>query len=122
MRAEEALSLPLMNRSGKSGGSKPRRWPGVPSTSISRSKRCSFCNFFENGTNPARMEAYVTTLCGEIKRRADSPLAQRRPFGAVYLGGGIPTDMTADQRERVLEALRRLPRCRGDPGGAPQRL
>lgn len=82
--------MPLMNRSGKSGGSKPRRRPGVPSTSISRSKRCSCCNFFENGTNPARMEAYVTTLCGEIKRRADTPLAQRRPFGAVYLGGRHP--------------------------------
>ncbi|KUE78956.1 putative heme utilization radical SAM enzyme HutW [Aeromonas schubertii] len=72
-------------------------------------KRCSFCNFFENGANPARMEAYVTALCGEIKRRADTPFAQSRPFGAVYLGGGTPTDMTADQIGRLLEVVRRFP-------------
>ncbi|MEW7867745.1 heme anaerobic degradation radical SAM methyltransferase ChuW/HutW [Aeromonas diversa] len=72
-------------------------------------KRCSFCNFFENGANPARMEAYVTALCEEIKRRADTPFAQSRPFNAVYLGGGTPTDMTADQIGRVLEALCRFP-------------
>lgn len=72
-------------------------------------KRCSFCNFFENGANPGRIERYVTALCEELERAADTPLAQSRPFEAVYLGGGTPTDMTAEQLARVLAAVRRFP-------------
>ena len=49
-------------------------------------KRCSFCNFFENGANPARMSRYMEALCGSLRQAAETPLVQSRPFSAVYVG------------------------------------
>lgn len=72
-------------------------------------KRCSFCNFFENGANPARMSRYMAALCDSLHRAADSPFGQSHPFSAVYVGGGTPTDMAADDLARLAEAIRRFP-------------
>lgn len=35
-------------------------------------KRCSFCNFFENGANPARINRYVNALCASLAQAADT--------------------------------------------------
>lgn len=72
-------------------------------------KRCSFCNFFENGANPARMSRYMEALCGSLHQAAETPLVQSRPFSAVYVGGGTPTDMAAGDLARLASAIRRFP-------------
>lgn len=72
-------------------------------------KRCSFCNFFENGANPARMSRYMAALCDSLNRAADTPLAQSRPFSAVYVGGGTPTDMAVEDLARLGRAIKRFP-------------
>ena len=72
-------------------------------------KRCSFCNFFENGANPARISRYVDALCASLARAAETPLVQSRPFSAVYVGGGTPTDMSADELEMLARMIRRFP-------------
>ena len=72
-------------------------------------KRCSFCNFFENGANPARMSRYMAALCDSLQRAAESPLGQSQPFSAVYVGGGTPTDMAAEDLARLATAIRRFP-------------
>lgn len=72
-------------------------------------KRCSFCNFFENGANPARMSRYMAALCEQLTRAAKTPLVQSRPFSAVYVGGGTPTDMAADDLARLANAIGRFP-------------
>lgn len=72
-------------------------------------KRCSFCNFFENGANPARMSRYVAALCDQLSRAAKTPLAQSKPFSAVYVGGGTPTDMAVADLARLGEAIRAFP-------------
>ncbi|HEH9407707.1 heme anaerobic degradation radical SAM methyltransferase ChuW/HutW [Aeromonas salmonicida] len=72
-------------------------------------KRCSFCNFFENGANPARMSRYMAALCDSLNRAADTPLAQSGPFSAVYVGGGTPTDMAVEDLARLGRAIQRFP-------------
>lgn len=72
-------------------------------------KRCSFCNFFENGANPARMSRYMAALCDSLNQAADTPLAQSRPFSAVYVGGGTPTDMALEDLARLARAIQRFP-------------
>ncbi|BDS30857.1 hypothetical protein KAM479c_25810 (plasmid) [Aeromonas caviae] len=72
-------------------------------------KRCSFCNFFENGANPTRMSRYMEALCGSLRQAAETPLVQSRPFSAVYVGGGTPTDMAAGDLARLASAIRRFP-------------
>jgi len=72
-------------------------------------KRCSFCNFFENGANPARVNRYVSALCASLTQASDTPLVQSMPFSAVYVGGGTPTDMSADELSMLADAIRRFP-------------
>ncbi|MGL5815073.1 MAG: heme anaerobic degradation radical SAM methyltransferase ChuW/HutW [Aeromonas sp.] len=72
-------------------------------------KRCSFCNFFENGANPARMSRYMAALCGSLAQAADTPLGQSKPFAAIYVGGGTPTDMEAGDLARLASVIRRFP-------------
>ncbi|HEH9426414.1 TPA: heme anaerobic degradation radical SAM methyltransferase ChuW/HutW [Aeromonas sobria] len=72
-------------------------------------KRCSFCNFFENGANPARINRYINALCGSLAQAAETPLVQSMTFSAVYVGGGTPTDMSADELAMLAEVIRRFP-------------
>ncbi|MEL3921906.1 heme anaerobic degradation radical SAM methyltransferase ChuW/HutW [Aeromonas enteropelogenes] len=72
-------------------------------------KRCSFCNFFENGANPARMSRYMAALCASLNAAAETPLGQSKPFSAVYVGGGTPTDMAVEDLARLANAIGRFP-------------
>lgn len=72
-------------------------------------KRCSFCNFFENGAKPQRIADYVEALSAELRRAGQNPLVQSRPFQAVYIGGGTPSDMTASQIALLLRSLTDFP-------------
>ena len=72
-------------------------------------KRCSFCNFFENGANPARMSRYMAALCDSLKQAADTPFGQSQPCSAVYVGGGTPTDMAVEDLARLARAIQGFP-------------
>jgi anaerobilin synthase len=72
-------------------------------------KRCSFCNFFENGANPARMSRYMAALCDNLQQAAKTPFALSAPFSAVYVGGGTPTDMAVDDLARLAETIQGFP-------------
>ncbi|ACJ30655.1 Coproporphyrinogen III oxidase, putative [Shewanella piezotolerans WP3] len=72
-------------------------------------KRCSFCNFFENGANPQRISDYMQQLCQQLMVAANSPFAQSQGFDTVYVGGGTPTDITASEIAMLGEAINRFP-------------
>ncbi|KFN19541.1 heme anaerobic degradation radical SAM methyltransferase ChuW/HutW [Aeromonas bestiarum] len=72
-------------------------------------KRCSFCNFFENGANPARMSRYMAALCDSLKQAADTPFGQSKPCSAVYVGGGTPTDMAVEDLAQLARAIQAFP-------------
>ncbi|ABZ77957.1 Coproporphyrinogen dehydrogenase [Shewanella halifaxensis HAW-EB4] len=108
------------------GGSRPvflepeqwQQWWQQPSQATERAlyihipfcrKRCTFCNFFENGTNPERISRYIKNLTEQLKIAADTPLAQSRPFNTVYVGGGTPTDISSDEVKQLGEAIQRFP-------------
>ncbi|MEZ9593190.1 heme anaerobic degradation radical SAM methyltransferase ChuW/HutW [Shewanella sp. 10N.261.52.F9] len=108
------------------GGSRPvflepqqwQQWWQQPSQASERAlyihipfcrKRCSFCNFFENGTNPERISRYIKNLTEQLHIAADTPLAQSRGFNTVYVGGGTPTDISSDEVKQLGEAISRFP-------------
>lgn len=72
-------------------------------------KRCTFCNFFENGTNPELISRYIKNLTEQLHIAADTPLAQSRGFNTVYVGGGTPTDISSDEVKQLGEAISRFP-------------
>lgn len=63
---------------------------------------CSFCGFFQNSVKKYDTEKYTQYLLKELAQQCDSPLIQSTPIHAIYLGGGTPTALTADQLRRVI--------------------
>ncbi|RCU45609.1 heme anaerobic degradation radical SAM methyltransferase ChuW/HutW [Corallincola holothuriorum] len=68
--------------------------------------RCSFCNFFKYASSPQLMEQYFQCLLVDLERKAAQPWSQSQPFDAVYIGGGTPTDLTAEQIYSLGERIR----------------
>lgn len=108
------------------GGARPltltdemwQQWWQTPSSAEQRAiyihipfcrKRCSFCNFFENGANPRKISNYVAELVKQMEIASQTRLAKSRPFDTVYVGGGTPTDMQAEEIALVGEAINTFP-------------
>jgi oxygen-independent coproporphyrinogen-3 oxidase len=67
---------------------------------------CAFCNLNRKELQGADTEAYAARLVSEIEAWGGYPYVRNRQFGAVYLGGGTPTVLSAPQLQAVLGALR----------------
>jgi len=72
-------------------------------------KRCSFCNFFENGAKPSRVTKYVDTLCKQLADAATTQFVLSKPFDTVYIGGGTPTDMQANEILQLANIIQLFP-------------
>lgn len=68
--------------------------------------RCTFCNFFQNAASRQLVDRYFSALVQEIKLKAALPWTQASEFHAVYVGGGTPTDLSADQIQQLGELIR----------------
>ncbi|MBW8191583.1 heme anaerobic degradation radical SAM methyltransferase ChuW/HutW [Neiella marina] len=77
--------------------------------------RCSFCNFFKYAASPKLMADYFQLLLLDLERKARQPWSQAQPFDAVYIGGGTPTDLSAEQifqlGQRIQQLLPLTPDC-----------
>ncbi|WP_035477647.1 heme anaerobic degradation radical SAM methyltransferase ChuW/HutW [Aliagarivorans taiwanensis] len=70
--------------------------------------RCSYCNFFQYASSKALMARYFDALMSELRWKAAMPWTQAAPFQAVYIGGGTPTDLSAEQLTQLGKTLREL--------------
>ncbi len=68
--------------------------------------RCTFCNFFQNAASRKLVDTYFESLMMELKLKAEQPWTQSGTFHAVYIGGGTPTDLSADQIKQLGQAIR----------------
>jgi len=78
--------------------------------------KCSYCNFASGVVAPQRVEPYVEHLLAEVAGARN--LAARLPtdmhtqidlpstVDTIYLGGGTPSLLSADQMRRIFTALR----------------
>jgi len=72
--------------------------------------KCTYCNFASGVFGAERMDAYVDRVCAEIAgvgrraagMRADLP----RHVDSVYLGGGTPSLLAAEQVKRMFAVVR----------------
>ena len=64
--------------------------------------RCAYCDFYST-TLLAHREAYVNTLCRELRHRL--PELKGEPIKTIYFGGGTPSTLTIAELRRILEAL-----------------
>lgn len=68
---------------------------------------CLFCGFYRNAYVPGTAASYVDQVIRDIEAESAMPAAQAAPIEALYLGGGTPSALTADELARLLQALRR---------------
>lgn len=68
--------------------------------------RCTYCNFFQYATSQHLIEGYFSALLEEIKWKSTLLWTQSAPFQAVYVGGGTPTDLSAEQLTILGSAIR----------------
>ncbi len=67
---------------------------------------CLYCGFYKKRYNVEESRAYADALIAELQMWKDDPVQQNAPVHAVYLGGGTPTSLEADDMGRILEAVR----------------
>lgn len=65
-------------------------------------KKCIYCDFFSAGQRIADWHRYVDALIAELKHRIDEMPC---PLRTIYIGGGTPSLIPADEFLRLAEAL-----------------
>ena len=69
--------------------------------------RCSYCSFVSASVERAKhlIEPYTELLCKELEETAKYAKELGLRLESVYMGGGTPTTLSADQMKRVLTAV-----------------
>ncbi|MGE3151893.1 MAG: radical SAM family heme chaperone HemW [Nitrospiraceae bacterium] len=76
--------------------------------------RCAFCSFYLQVWRPDRVEGFLAALQKEFSLYARRPELSGRPLSSIYLGGGTPTVLSADQLCDLLTTIRQVFTCRPD--------
>lgn len=71
--------------------------------------RCSYCSFVshEIGRSAELIGPYLQQLLKEISLKGDLVRELGFEISSVYIGGGTPTSLSADQLDELMQALRR---------------
>lgn len=67
---------------------------------------CLFCGFYRNAYVPATGAEYTDMVIAEIGYEASAAAIRENPIHAVYLGGGTPSALSAQELSRLLSAVR----------------
>lgn len=68
--------------------------------------RCLYCSFTSNQSQPAKIQEYMDALHEEI-RHTGRKMAQTGMYPeSVYIGGGTPTTLTAEQLDKLLTEIK----------------
>ena len=64
--------------------------------------RCAYCDFYST-TLFAHREAYVDTVCRELRQRL--PELKGESIKTIYFGGGTPSTSTIEELKKILEVI-----------------
>ncbi len=69
--------------------------------------RCSYCSFISHSNESAKklIPQYVEKLCEEIRYTAEIARQQCLKLESIYIGGGTPTVLTAQQLKKVTDEI-----------------
>ncbi|MDO4529319.1 MAG: radical SAM family heme chaperone HemW [Lachnospiraceae bacterium] len=66
-------------------------------------RKCKYCDFVSFAGKEEQFEAYVDSLCNEIRVRGE--VYKDREISSIYIGGGTPSILPEDLMERIVNAL-----------------
>src|SRR6185503_9108795 len=67
---------------------------------------CHFCGFFKRGFREGQASNFVNDLLAEVRLYGDNQGLRGRALETIYVGGGTPTTLSADQLSGILRACR----------------
>ncbi|MDD6479353.1 MAG: coproporphyrinogen dehydrogenase HemZ, partial [Oscillospiraceae bacterium] len=69
--------------------------------------RCSYCSFVSHSVEQAKrlIPQYIELLCKEIEYTAEIAKKCGLKLSTVYIGGGTPTTLSAEQLDRVMKTV-----------------
>lgn len=69
--------------------------------------RCKYCSFVSQvtGDEGKLIPEYLEVLCREIEQKADLAKERGHRITTVYVGGGTPTTLTAEQLDRLMKMV-----------------
>lgn len=68
--------------------------------------KCLYCGFFQNGMDQSVEDEYIRCLVQELRQAAKARRLRDSLIHAVFIGGGTPTSLSADNAARLLGAVR----------------
>ncbi len=73
--------------------------------------RCSYCSFVSHSIQSPNAKKlvpeYVDMLCREIEQTGEILAHQNAICDTVYIGGGTPTSLNAEQLDRIMKCIKR---------------
>ncbi len=71
--------------------------------------RCSYCSFVSHSVEQAKklIPEYVEYLCREIEYTGKIAKDLELRLETIYIGGGTPTSLTADQLTKIMDAVKK---------------
>ncbi len=69
--------------------------------------RCSYCSFVSHSNDSAKklIPSYVEKICEELKYTAEIANSLELTLQSVYMGGGTPTVLTAEQMKKITDTI-----------------
>lgn len=69
--------------------------------------RCSYCSFISHSNESAKklIPEYVEKLCKELEITGSIAREQKLRLESIYIGGGTPSVLTAEQLKKVTDAI-----------------
>ncbi len=69
--------------------------------------RCAYCSFVSHSVEQARrlIPQYIALLCEELRLTAEIAKKLSLKLETIYMGGGTPTSVTAEQLEEIMSAV-----------------
>ena len=69
--------------------------------------RCSYCSFVSHSVDSAKklIPEYIELLCKEIKETASIAKRNNLRLETIYIGGGTPTSVSADELETIMKSI-----------------
>ncbi len=70
--------------------------------------RCSYCSFVSHSVEQAKklIPQYTELLCREIEMTAEKVRRNKLRLETIYIGGGTPTSLSAEQIKTVMDTVR----------------
>ncbi len=67
---------------------------------------CLYCGFYRKRYDAEQSHEYTEALITELSASADTPCQTQGPVHSIYIGGGTPTALEADDLKRILLTLK----------------